>query len=222
MTKATFVPLAGYQRYPPDEMMERAKSIFAEMQRRRTVRDFSEERVPLEIIKQCLSVAGTAPSGANLQPWHFVVITDADLKRAIRNAAENEERDFYERRAPQEWLDVLAPLGTGPDKPYLEEAPYLIAIFTQSYGVLSDGRKVKHYYATESVGIACGLLITALHHVGLATLTHTPSPMKFLNKLLDRPSNERPFLLLTVGYPSLDAQVPDIQRKDLSLIASFR
>lgn len=222
MTKATFVPLAGYQRYPPDEMMERAKSIFAEMQRRRTVRDFSEERVPLEIIKQCLSVAGTAPSGANLQPWHFVVITDADLKRAIRNAAENEERDFYERRAPQEWLDVLAPLGTGPDKPYLEEAPYLIAIFTQSYGVLPDGRKVKHYYATESVGIACGLLITALHHVGLATLTHTPSPMKFLNKLLDRPSNERPFLLLTVGYPSLDAQVPDIQRKDLSLIASFR
>ncbi|MGB3713627.1 MAG: nitroreductase family protein [Candidatus Promineifilaceae bacterium] len=222
MTKATFVPLAGYQRYPPDEMMERAKSIFAEMQRRRTVRDFSEERVPLEIIKHCLSVAGTAPSGANLQPWHFVVITDADLKRAIRNAAENEERDFYERRAPQEWLDVLAPLGTGPDKPYLEEAPYLIAIFTQSYGVLPDGRKVKHYYATESVGIACGLLITALHHVGLATLTHTPSPMKFLNKLLDRPSNERPFLLLTVGYPSLDAQVPDIQRKDLSLIASFR
>ena len=169
-----------------------------------------------------MKVAGTSPSGANIQPWHFVVVSDAGLKQDIRNAAEKEERDFYERRAPQEWLDMLAPLGTGPDKPYLEDAPYLIAIFTESYGVLPDGRKVKHYYATESVGIACGLLITALHHAGLATLTHTPSPMKFLNTLLDRPLNERPFLLLTVGYPSLDAQVPDIQRKDLSLIASFR
>lgn len=222
MTKARFIPLADYQRYPPDEMKERAKSIFAEMQRRRTVRDFSEERVPLEIIKYCLRAAGSAPSGANLQPWHFVVVSDADLKREIRKATEKEERDFYRRRAPQEWLDVLSPLGTGPEKPFLEEAPYLIAIFTQRYGLLPDGRKVKHYYATESVGIACGLLITALHHVGLATLTHTPSPMKFLNKLLDRPSNERPFLLLTAGYPSLDAQVPDIHRKSLSQIASFR
>jgi iodotyrosine deiodinase len=222
MTKARFIPLTGYQRYPSDEMKERAKSFLAEMQRRRTIRDFSEESFPLEIIEHCLRIAGTSPSGANLQPWHFVVVSDPELKRAIRSAAENEERDFYERRAPQEWLDVLAPLGTGSEKPFLEEAPYLIAIFTQSYGLLPDGRKVKHYYAIESVGIACGLLITALHHVGLATLTHTPSPMKFLNKLLDRPSNERPFLLLTVGYPSLDAQVPDIHRKELSQIASFR
>ena len=222
MTKAEFIPLVGYHRYPNDEMIERANSFYADMQRRRTIREFSDEPVPVEVIKQCLMAAGTAPSGANLQPWHFVVVSNPEIKKDIRNAAEKEEREFYERRAPQEWLDVLAPLGTGPEKPYLEKAPFLIAIFTQSYGLMPGGRKVKHYYAIESVGIACGLLITALHHAGLATLTHTPSPMQFLNKLLDRPQNERPFLLLTVGYPTSSAQVPNIQRKDLSQIASFR
>jgi len=222
MPKAKFIPLPNFRRYPEEEMIERSKSFYHKLDRRRTVRDFSNEPVPREIIENCLLSAGTAPSGANIQPWQFVVASDAETKRDIRNAAEKEEIDFYERRAPQEWLDVLAPLGTDPDKSFLEIAPYLIAIFVQSYGRLPDGRKMKHYYATESVGIACGLLITALHQAGLASLTHTPSPMKFLNEILDRPSNERPFLLLTVGYPAEDAQVPDIRRKELSTIATFR
>jgi iodotyrosine deiodinase len=222
MAEAEFLPLKGYRRYPETEMIERANAFFAETRSRRTVREYLDEPVPLEIIKQCVKAAGTAPSGANLQPWHFVVVSDLELKKRIRQAAEKEERDFYERRAPQEWLDVLAPLGTGPEKPFLEIAPFLIAIFSQAYGLLPDGRKMKHYYAIESVGIACGMLITALHHAGLATLTHTPSPMNFLNELLDRPANERPFLLLTVGYPSPDAQVPNIQRKELPQIATFR
>ncbi len=222
MSDAKFIPLPDYRRYPPHEMVERSISFFQEMDRRRTVRDFSNESVPREIIERCLQAAGTAPSGANIQPWHFVVVSEPELKREIREAAEKEEIDFYERRAPQEWLEVLAPLGTDPNKAFLEEAPYLIAIFIQSYGTLPDGRKIKHYYAVESVGIACGMLITALHHAGLASLTHTPSPMKFLNEILERPQNERPFLLLTVGFPAENAQVPDIQRKRLSDIASFR
>jgi len=222
MSDAKFIPLPEYRRYPPHEMVERSISFFQEMDRRRTVRDFSNESIPREIIERCLQAAGTAPSGANIQPWHFVVVSDPGLKREIREAAEKEEIDFYERRAPQEWLEALAPLGTDPNKAFLEEAPYLIAIFVQSYGTLPDGRKIKHYYAAESVGIACGLLITALHHAGLASLTHTPSPMKFLNKILERPHNERPFLLLTVGFPAENAHVPDIQRKRLSDIASFR
>jgi nitroreductase len=222
MPKAKFIPLPNFRRYPEEEMIERSKSFYHKLDRRRTVRDFSNDPVPREIIENCLLSAGTAPSGANIQPWQFVAVSDAETKRDIRNAAEKEEIDFYERRAPQEWLDALAPLGTDPDKSFLEIAPYLIAIFVQSYGRLPDGRKMKHYYATESVGIACGLLITALHQAGLASLTHTPSPMKFLNEILDRPSNERPFLLLTVGYPAEDAQVPDIRRKELSAIATFR
>jgi nitroreductase len=222
MPKARFIPLPNYRRYPEEEMIERSNSFYHELDRRRTVRDFSTEAISREIIENCLRTAGTAPSGANIQPWQFVVVSDPKTKRKIRNAAEKEEIDFYDRRAPQEWLDILAPLGTDPDKAFLEVAPYLIAIFVLSYGLLPDGRKMKHYYATESVGIACGLLITALHQAGLASLTHTPSPMKFLNEILDRPSNERPFLLLTVGYPAEDARVPEIQRKQLSEIATFR
>lgn len=220
MTAARFIPLPDYRRYSPEEMQQRSTAFFMEMARRRTIRDFSDEPVPLEIIDTCLRAAGSAPSGANLQPWHFVVVSEPDLKREIRQAAEKEEVEFYERRAPKEWLEALAPLGTDANKPFLEIAPYLIAIFAQSYGLLPDGRKIKHYYATESVGISTGILITALHNAGLATLTHTPSPMKFLNKLLGRPDNERPFLLLAVGYPAEDAHVPDIHRKDISEIVS--
>jgi len=222
MHKPKFIPLATYHEYPPAEMQQRAADFYAEMQRRRTVREISNRPVPRDIIENCLRAAGTAPSGANLQPWHFVVVSDPAIKRQIREAAEAEEREFYQTRATPEWLEVLAPLGTDEHKPFLEAAPYLIAIFAQSYGVRPDGKKVKHYYAQESVGIATGMLITAIHHAGLVSLTHTPSPMKFLNEILDRPANERPFLLLVVGYPADEATVPDIQRKSLEEIASFR
>ena len=221
MTEPRFVPHTDWVRLSPEEMARRATAYYAEMRRRRTVREFSAEPVPESVIADCLLAAGTAPSGANRQPWHFVVITDPSLKRRIREAAEAEERDFYEHRAPAEWLEALAPLGTGPDKPFLETAPVLIAIFAQSYDRLSDGRKLKNYYVSESVGIATGMLITGLHHCGLATLTHTPSPMGFLNELLDRPRNERPFLLLVVGYPAEGATVPVIGKKALSGIATF-
>lgn len=221
MADARFIPLPDFRRYQVQEMLERSQSFYLEMKKRRTVRDFSHESVPLAVIEACLQAAGTAPSGANLQPWHFVVVSDLELKRKIRQAAEIEEEEFYTRRAPKEWLEALEPLGTDSRKPFLEIAPYLIAIFVQSYGMTASGRKIKHYYSLESVGIATGLLLTALHRAGLATLTHTPSPMKFLNELLARPTYERPFLLLTVGYPAEDALVPDIQRKGLSEIATF-
>lgn len=221
MTTPRFIPLPDYREYPVEEMQRRAAEFYADIQRRRTVRDFSERPVSMDIIKHCLLAAGTAPNGANLQPWHFVVVCDPVIKRRIRIAAEEEEREFYESRAPQEWLDALAPLGTDANKPFLETAPYLIAIFAQSYGMLPDGRRVKHYYVSESVGIATGFLITALHHAGLATLTHTPSPMGFLNEILERPSNERPFLLLVVGFPAEDAAVPAITKKGLEEIATF-
>jgi nitroreductase len=188
---------------------------------RRTVRHFSDRPVAREVIDQCLLTAGGAPSGANLQPWHFVVVGDPAVKRRIREAAEEEEREFYAHRAPQEWLDALAPLGTDANKPFLETAAYLIAIFAQSYGMLPDGRKVKNYYVQESVGIATGMLITAVHLAGLASLTHTPSPMRFLNAILNRPANEKPFLLLVVGHPAADAMVPDITKKPLAGIATF-
>jgi nitroreductase len=167
------------------------------------------------VIEECLRAAGTAPSGANLQPWHFVVVRDAEMKAVIRAAAEEEEHRFYTERAPPEWLEALAPLGTDERKPFLEAAPCLIAVFVQRHGLTADGRKVKHYYALESTGLATGILVTALHNAGLATLTHTPSPMDFLNRLLERPASERPFLLLVTGYPTGDAVVPDIHRKPL-------
>jgi iodotyrosine deiodinase len=220
MTEPKFIPLTTYREYPQEEMTRRAAAFLAEMQRRRTVRYFSNRPVPREIIENCLLAAGTAPSGANLQPWHFVVVSDPGIKRHIREAAEKEEYEFYHVRAPQEWLDALAPLGTDEQKPYLETAPYLIVVFAQSYGLLPDGRKVKHYYVSESVGIATGMLITAIHQVGLVSLTHTPSPMGFLNKILRRPSHEKPFLILVVGYPAEDAVVPEISKKTLDDIAT--
>jgi nitroreductase len=221
MSNPVFHPLTSYREYPLEEMQARAAAFYEDLRRRRTVRDFSDRPVPREIIEDCLRTAGTAPSGANLQPWHFVVVSDPEVKREIRTAAEEEERAFYSGKAPQEWLDALAPLGTDENKPFLETAPYLIAVFAQRYGVLPDGRQVKHYYVNESAGIATGVLITAIHNAGLVCLTHTPSPMGFLNSILDRPENERPFLLLVVGYPAADAQVPEISKKSLGEIATF-
>ncbi|MCB0024129.1 MAG: nitroreductase family protein [Caldilinea sp.] len=215
------IPLDSYHEYPPAEMQQRADDFYAELRGRRSVRDFSDRPVPRGVIETCLRTAGTAPNGANLQPWHFVVVADPAVKQRIREAAEAEEREFYSGRAPQDWLDALAPLGTDADKPFLETAPYLIAIFAQSYGIGPNGKKVKHYYVTESVGIATGFLIAALHHAGLATLTHTPSPMGFLGKMLGRPEHERPFLLLVVGYPADGATVPAITKKAPDEIATF-
>jgi len=201
-------PLEGYEEFPADEMKRRSAEFLALMKRRRSVREYEERPVPKEVIEDALAAAITAPSGANLQPWHFVVITDPDKKREIRIAAEEEEQEFYNGRAPEEWLDALAPLGTDEHKPFLEHAT-LIAIFAQRHGVLADGRKVKHYYVPESVGIASGFLITALHTAGLVTLTHTPSPMAFLNQICGRPDNEKPYILLVCGYPADDCKVPE-------------
>lgn len=216
-----FEPLQ-FTEYPAEEMLHRSEAFYEEIKNRRTVREFSDRPVHREVIENCVKAAGTAPSGANMQPWHFVVVSDPAIKHRIRTEAEREEREFYQHKAPQEWLDALAPLGTDEHKPFLETAPYLIAVFAQSYGVLPDGRRVKHYYAQESVGIATGFLIAALHHAGLATLTHTPSPMNFLNEILERPKNERPFLLLVVGYPSDDAVVPMITKQPLDSISTFK
>jgi len=215
------IPLPEFVEYPPEEMRERINNFYNSVSRRRTVREFSDRPVPRDIIETALMAANTAPSGANLQPWHFVVVSGAETKKKIREAAEVEEREFYEHRASEEWLAALEPLGTDSNKPFLETAPYLIAVFLQKFAVLPDGRKVKHYYPTESTGLATGILITALHQAGLACLTHTPSPMKFLNEILGRPKTERPFLLLVTGYPADDAEVPDISRKSLSEFASF-
>ncbi len=215
------IPLSRYRGYSVEEMRQRINDFYADIDRRRSVREFSDRAVPIDIIETALKAANTAPSGANLQPWHFVVVSGAETKKKIRQAAEAEEREFYEHRASEEWLKALEPLGTDEEKPFLETAPYLIAVFLQKFGELPDGTKVKHYYPAESTGIASGLLITALHTAGLATLTHTPSPMKFLNEILGRPKNERPFLLLVVGYPAEDARVPDIERKSLDEFASF-
>jgi nitroreductase len=201
-----------------EEMLPESLEFYQKLNSRRSIRNFSDKPVDREVIENCIKTAGTAPSGANMQPWHFVLIFDPKIKMQIRVAAEKEEKEFYEKRAPKEWLEALAPLGTDNNKPYLETAPYLIAIFMQRYGKLPDGRKVKHYYGLESVGIATGMLITAIHNAGLASLTHTPSPMGFLNQILKRPKNERPFLLLVVGHPAEDAAVPDIKRKDMQEI----
>ena len=216
-----FLPLRSYREYPPTEMIERSLSFAADMQRRRTVRQFSDRPVPREVIEACLETAGTAPSGAHQQPWHFVVISDPELKRAVRVAAEAAEVEFY-NTAPADWLAALAPLGTDEHKPYLEAAPYLIAVFAERYGLRPDGVRVTHYYVMESVGIATGFLIAALHHAGLATLTHTPNPMGFLNQILGRPANERALMLVVVGYPAPDAVVPDLHRKPVVEIATFR
>lgn len=222
MSKHNFIPLADFKEYSPEEMIQRSEKFYNLLKLRRTVREFSEKPVSKEVIENCIRSAGTAPSGANLQPWHFVVVSDPKIKKQIRIAAEGEEKEFYTKRAPKEWLEVLAPLGTNEQKPFLEKAPNLIAIFSKSYDMLPDGRKVKQYYSQESVGIACGLLITAIHNAGLVSLTHTPSPMNFLNDILGRPNNERPFLLLVVGYPEKDAKVPDIKKKELNEIVTYK
>jgi nitroreductase len=204
-----------------EEMKQRASEFRRHMQARRTVRQFSDRAVPLEVIEECLLTAGSAPNGANLQPWHFVVVTDPQVKHEIRVAAEQEEHEFYHRRAPQEWLDALAVIGTDEYKPFLETAPYLIVIFGKNHSFLPDGRRVKSYYVNESVGIATGFLIAAFHTAGLVSLTHTPSPMGFLNNILHIPPDEKPFLILVVGYPAEDAQVPNIEKKSLEEIATF-
>ncbi|MBT3239557.1 MAG: nitroreductase family protein [Chloroflexi bacterium] len=222
MSKAKFIPLEDYQEFPLEDMKQRAQDFYADVKLRRTVRDFSNRPVPKEIIDNCILTAGTAPNGANLQPWHFVVIGDPAIKQKIRLAAEKEESDFYNSRAPQPWLDALEHLGTDQHKPFLETAPYLIAIMAKSYDLNHLGEKVKNYYVKESVGIATGLLITAIHHAGLVSLTHTPSPMDFLNEILDRPVNEKPFLLLVVGYPAEDATVPHITKKSLDEIVTYK
>ena len=221
MPKPEYIPLETYQEYPQPEMVERATTFYQEIRRRRTVRDFSDRPVPREVIDQCILAAGTAPNGANLQPWHFAVVGDPAIKSEIRAAAEKEEQEFYDGRAPQEWLDALSHLGTDMHKPFLETAPYLIVVFSKAHDVREDGSKVKHYYVSESVGIATGFLIAGLHHAGMATLTHTPSPMKFLNEILERPANERAFVVLVVGYPTSDAKVPAITKKSLEETTTF-
>jgi len=218
----SFRPLESYHEQPIATMRARVDEFYKSLSFRRTVRQFSDKAVPQDIIEQCIRTAGTAPSGAHQQPWHFVAISDPTIKRQIRLGAEAEEREFYGHRAPQEWLDALRPLGTDAEKPFLETAPWLICVFLQRFRYLADGRKVKHYYTDESVGIATGLLIAAVHAAGLVSLTHTPSPMGFLNEILGRPKGtERPFMILVVGYPASDAVVPDLTRKPLNELASF-
>ena len=224
MTAPRFVPLTeatGWRERSPEEMRRRATEFREEMARRRTVRTFSDRPLPPGIVEECLRAAVSAPSGANLAPWHFAVVSDPGLKRRIREGAEAEEREFYGRRATREWLAALAALGTDERKPFLETAPVLIAIFACAWGTGPDGGKVKHYYVAESVGIATGFLIAALHHAGVATLTHTPSPMGFLNGILGRPANEKPYLLLVAGYPAEDARVPVISRRPFEEAVTF-
>jgi iodotyrosine deiodinase len=221
MTTAHMMPLASYDEHSPEEMIRRAESFRAEMQRRRSVRRFSARPVPRQVIEECLLAAGSAPSGANLQPWQFVVVSDPAVKHQIRERAEEQEREFYRRQSTKEWRDDLLPLGTDAHKPFLETAPYLIVVFSQRYRIVADGSHVSNYYVTESVGIATGILLTAIHHAGLVALTYTPSRMGFLNRILGRPHNERPFLILVVGYPAEDAQVPDLDRKPLQDIVTF-
>lgn len=223
--EATFKTLAELNDFidrDPEEMAVRAKAFFDDLKRRHTIRDFSAEPVPLAVIEDCIATAGRAPSGANHQPWHFAVVGDPTTKKEIRIAAEKEEEAFYGGRASEEWLDALSPIGTDAHKPFLETAPWLIAIFAQRRGGVQDGDDRKNYYISESVGIACGFLIAALHHAGLGTLTHTPNPMSFLNEKLGRPDTEKPFLLLVVGKPSKEAVVPEhaLIKKPLSGIMS--
>ena len=212
MADASHVPLQARPHVSDTEMLKRAEAYFADMATRRTIREFDTKPVPQSVIDACVAAAGTAPSGANQQPWHFVAVRDADVKKQIRAAAQEEERKFYAGGASQEWLDALAPIGTDADKPRLEDAPWLIVVFAQRYGVDSDGSRVKHYYVPESVGIATGMLITALHVSGLATLTHTPNPMGFLRELLGRPDNEKATMIIAVGHPSADATIPTMAK----------
>lgn len=221
---ADYVPLEGYENLNTFEMQARAEAVYETLLKRRTIRDFSDKAVPQEIIESCIKAAGTAPSGANHQPWYFVAISNPEVKRKIRIAAEAEEAEFYGGKAPDEWLDALAPLGTDASKPFLETAPWLIAVFAQRRGGEKTGQDKKNYYVTESVGLATGMLITALHTAGLGTLTHTPAPMGFLRDICNRPKDEKPFVLMVVGYPAKDAKVPKhaLIKKDLTEISTFK
>ena len=216
-------PLDDFVEYSTEEMISRSQTFYDDMKRRHSIRSFSDRPVPREVIENCIKAAGTAPSGANHQPWHFAVIHSDDVKRQVREQAEAHERGFYDGRAGEEWLNALKPLGTDANKPYLEHAPWLIAIFSQKTGGINAGDADTNYYIHESVGIATGMLITALHNAGLATLTHTPKPMSFLSKICNRPDNERAYMLLIAGYPAEDATVPDHARvkKSLDDIATF-
>jgi nitroreductase len=222
---AQYQPLE-FERLAPDDQLARSREFLARMRTRRTVRDFSSEPVPFELIRNAIATAATAPSGANQQPWTFVVVTDPEIKRQIREAAEAEERESYEYRMSEEWLAALAHLGTDWHKPHLEAAPYLIVVFMQAYGLVTDEqgsiRKMKHYYTSESVGIAVGLLLASLHQAGLATLTHTPNPMGFLSEILERPANERAYVIIPVGYPTTNVFVPVITKKPLEDIMIVR
>ena len=220
---ANYIPLTGYENLSEGQMQSRAEAVLETLSKRRTIRDFSEKPVPRALIETCIRAAGTAPSGANHQPWYFVAISDSQTKRKIRIAAEAEEREFYDKRASGEWLDALAPLGTDASKPFLERAPWLIAVFSQKRGGEAAGQDKKNYYVTESVGLATGMLITALHSAGLGTLTHTPAPMGFLRDICKRPNGEKPFVLMVVGYPADNAVVPQhaLIKKNLSEITTF-
>ncbi len=218
--EAKFEPLK-FQKKSPEEMLAISESFYLDMKRRRTVREFSDRPIPIEVIKNALLAAGTAPSGANMQPWYFVVVSNPEIKKEIRKAAEKEEKAFYQSRAPEEWLRALQPLSTDANKPFLEKAPSLIVVFSKRVTVDEEGKEHKNYYITESVGIAIGILITALHLSGLATLPYTPSPMKFLNRILGRPDNERPVLILVTGYPDRNAKVPVIRKYQLDQISAF-
>ena len=216
------IPLTTFSERPIDDIRARAQKFADRMHLRRTVRDFSDRPIPRDVIENVIRAAGSAPSGANQQPWHFVAISNPEVKREIRIAAEAEEREFYvNKRAGDEWLGALTHLGTDEHKPFLETAPWLIVVFGQRYGIDENGERIKHYYTPESVGIAMGMLITAVHHAGLVSLTHTPAPMKFLNEILKRPEHEAPYLILVVGYPAADATVPAISRKSMQVIATF-
>ncbi len=224
MKQPDYIPLTGHPKYSEDEMFLRAQGVLHVLNSRRTIRDFSDRPVPRRVIEACIAAAGTAPSGANHQPWHFVAISNPEMKRKIRIAAEDEERAFYAGKASEEWLDALGPLGTDPDKPFLETAPWLIAVFAQRRGGVEVGMDKKNYYVTESVGIATGMLITALHSAGLGTLTHTPAPMGFLTGICQRPKSEKPFVLMVAGYPAKDAKIPKhaLIKKSLGDISTFK
>lgn len=216
-----FQPLSGYREYSPDEMKERSRLFYENMKRRRSVRHFSDRDVPREVIENCLLTASTAPSGANMQPWHFVAVSDKAMKKEIRHACEKVEREFYRKQAEQTWGKALEHLGTNAQKPFLETAPYLIAIFGQPYGISPEGKKIPHYYVTQSVGLATGMLISAIHDAGLVSLTYTPGDTRFLNEMLSRPPHEQPFMILVTGYPAEDTEVPVIGKKKLEEMTTF-
>ena len=218
MDKYPFVP-HHFDRYEPDDMRQRADEFYARMDGRRSIREFSDEPVPRELVETAIRTASTAPSGAHKQPWRFVAISDPEIKRRIRIAAEEEEKNTYQNRMSQEWRDALAPLGTDWNKPFLEIVPWIVVVFEELYGFDAEGNKSKNYYVPQSVGLACGLFIASLHSMGLATLTHTPSPMGFLSKILGRPKNEKPYILFPIGYPAEGVTVPDLRRKSLEEVA---